>query len=143
MTEPTNEPIEKDSGDDDIQELLDQAERERDQFKSIAARAQADLVNYRRRVDDEKSEIRRNAKAGILTKVLSSLDDLDRAMELIPENAQKRQKMTQKSGKLCGYGGKSPKFAPPRIFFADSKSGNFARELYMRFHPDFSYRSGP
>ena len=77
MTELTNEnePIENDSGSNDTQELLDQAERERDQFKSIAARAQADLVNYRRRVDDEKSEIRRNAKAGILTKVLSSLDD--------------------------------------------------------------------
>ena len=89
MTELTNEnePIENDRGSNDTQELLDQAERERDQFKSIAARAQADLVNYRRRVDDEKSEIRRNAKAGILTKVLSSLDDLDRAMELIPENA--------------------------------------------------------
>ena len=89
MTELTNEnePIENDSGSNDTQELLDQAERERDQFKSIAARAQADLVNYRRRVDDEKSEIRRHAKTGILTKVLSSLDDLDRAMELIPENA--------------------------------------------------------
>ena len=69
---------------DDLQARLEEAEREREQFKGIAARAQADLVNYRRRAEEEKDEIRRNAKSTLLMKMLSTIDDLDRALAMIP-----------------------------------------------------------
>ncbi len=69
---------------DDLQARFEEAEREREQFKGIAARAQADLVNYRRRAEEEKEEIRRNAKSALLMKMLSTVDDLDRALAMIP-----------------------------------------------------------
>ena len=71
---------------DDLQARLEEAEREREQFKGIAARARADLVNYRRRAEEEKDEIRRNAKSTMLMKMLSTVDDLDRALALIPSD---------------------------------------------------------
>ena len=72
--------------DDDLQALLEEAEREREQFKGIAARAQADLVNYRRRAEEEKEEIQRSAKSALLMKMLSTVDDLDRAIAMIPSD---------------------------------------------------------
>ena len=69
---------------DDLQARLEEAEREREQFKGIAARAQADLVNYRRRAEEEKEEIQRSAKSALLMKMLSTVDDLDRAIAMIP-----------------------------------------------------------
>ena len=69
---------------DDLQARLEEAEREREQFKGIAARAQADLVNYRRRAEEEKEEIQRSAKSALLMKTLSTVDDLDRAIAMIP-----------------------------------------------------------
>ena len=69
---------------DDLQARLEEADREREQFKGIAARAQADLVNYRRRAEEEKDEIRRSAKSTLLIKMLSTVDDLDRALAMIP-----------------------------------------------------------
>ena len=71
---------------DDLQARLEEAEREREQFRGIAARAQADLVNFRRRAEEEKDEIRRNAKSTMLMKMLSTVDDLDRALALIPSD---------------------------------------------------------
>ena len=68
----------------DLQARLEEAEREREQFKNIAARAQADLVNYRRRAEEEKEEIRLNTKSSLLLKILSTVDDLDRALAMIP-----------------------------------------------------------
>ncbi len=69
---------------DDLQARLEEAEREREQFKGIAARAQADLVNYRRRAEEEKEEVQRSAKSSLLMKMLSTVDDLDRAIAMIP-----------------------------------------------------------
>ena len=69
---------------DDLQARLEEAEREREQFKSMAARAQADLVNYRRRAEEEKEEVQRSAKSNLLMKTLSTVDDLDRAIAMMP-----------------------------------------------------------
>ncbi len=65
---------------------MEEALREKDQFKAMAQRAQADLVNYRRRVADEQSEIRRNTNSTLLLKFLGIVDDIDRAIELLPED---------------------------------------------------------
>ena len=66
---------------------MEDMERERDQYKAMAQRAQADLVNYRRRVDEERVELHRNANASLLTKFLGVVDDFERAIALLPEDA--------------------------------------------------------
>lgn len=66
---------------------MDDMERERDQYKVMAQRAQADLVNYRRRVDEERMELQRNANASLLAKFLGVVDDFERAIALLPEDA--------------------------------------------------------
>lgn len=63
---------------------MEEALREKEQFKAMAQRAQADLENYRRRAVDEQSEIRRNAGKTLLLKFLGVVDDIDRAIELMP-----------------------------------------------------------
>ena len=70
-----------------VREELEEARREKDQFRAMAQRAQADLINYKRRATDEQHELRTNANSHLLTKVLSLADDLDRAIALLPDDA--------------------------------------------------------
>ena len=61
--------------------------KERDDFKNIAARAQADLVNYRNRMKIELSEIESRGKKTVSLKVLSVIDELDLALDSVAKNA--------------------------------------------------------
>ena len=84
------EPVSEGGEDADknlLQEQLDEALREKDQFRSIAHRAQADLVNYKKRETEEIQESRRSATTGILLRTLPVVDDLERALALMPEEA--------------------------------------------------------
>ena len=67
---------------------VEDMERERDEYKAMAQRAQADLVNYRRRVDEERRELQRNANAGLLAKFLDVVDDFERAIGMLPDEAE-------------------------------------------------------
>lgn len=60
---------------------LEEAQRERDQFRSLAQRVQADFVNYRKRVDTEREDFRRQANRDLLLKLLGVLDGLDLALQ--------------------------------------------------------------
>ncbi len=66
---------------------MEDIEREREQYKAMAQRAQADLVNYRRRVAEERQELQRNANSSLILKFLSVVDDFERAIALLPEDA--------------------------------------------------------
>ena len=66
---------------------LEEAKRERDQFRALAMRAQADLENYRRRAAEEREELRRFGQSALILKILEVADDLARALEHIPEDA--------------------------------------------------------
>ena len=70
-----------------LREQLEEALREKDQFHRLAQRSQADLSNYRRRAADELQEQRRQAQSELLLKVVSLIDDLQRALSLVPEDA--------------------------------------------------------
>lgn len=61
--------------------------QERDELRAIAQRAQADLINYRKRVDEERAFLARNAANGLLSRVIPVVDDLRRAVEAIPAEA--------------------------------------------------------
>lgn len=70
-----------------IEEQLAEALREKDQFRAMAQRSQADLANYKRRAAEEVVEARRSASTSLLLKVLSVVDDMERALTHVPEGA--------------------------------------------------------
>jgi molecular chaperone GrpE len=74
-------------------ELLKQALAE-EREKSAAnlagwQRAQADLMNYRRRAEQEKEEVGRFGNTTIMLSLLPILDDLERALTSIPDDLAK------------------------------------------------------
>ena len=60
---------------------LAEAVQEREQFKALLQRAQADLVNYRKRVQAEQEELRKSARRSMIVRFLDVLDDFDTALE--------------------------------------------------------------
>lgn len=76
-------PAEAPAGPDAAQAVPDDYEetrRERDQFRVLAQRVQADFVNYRKRTEVEREEFRRKANRDLLLKLLTVLDGLDLAL---------------------------------------------------------------
>lgn len=67
-----------------LQAELEEANRERGQFKALAQRAQADLVNLRRRVEEERGEVYHSTAARLIVKLLPIVDDLQRALDHVP-----------------------------------------------------------
>ncbi|MBI4233908.1 MAG: nucleotide exchange factor GrpE [Chloroflexi bacterium] len=65
---------------DRLREQLEEAERERAQFKNLLQRVQADFSNYRRRMGEERDGIQKGANAQLIQKLLPALDDLERAL---------------------------------------------------------------
>ena len=61
-------------------------EQERDQFKAIAQRTQADFLNYKRRMDQERGMLLRNASSHVLSRLIPVQDDLERALGALPED---------------------------------------------------------
>ena len=54
-------------------------------------RAQADLVNQRRRHERERAELQTNANARLITQLLPVLDDFERATQSMPANLDSAQ----------------------------------------------------
>ena len=85
---PDERPDASESDDPtEVEERLAEALREKEQFRKMAQRSQADLVNYKRRAAEEVVEARRSASTGLLLKVLSVVDDMERALAHVPEDA--------------------------------------------------------
>ena len=84
--ESNNLVSEKDSTD--APETSIDLNEEIDHYKSIAQRAQADLVNYRSRASQEIEEAKRAVQFGVISRFISIVDDLERAVENAPEEAQ-------------------------------------------------------
>jgi len=70
----------------DLKSQLEEALGEISQFKESMQRAQADLINYRRRVEEEKVELQQRANAAIILNLLTVLDDHGRSLQYIPDN---------------------------------------------------------
>ena len=66
---------------------LEEALREKDQFRTMAQRAQADLTNYKRRAVEEQQEAVSSTRSHLLIRFFSIIDDIDRALTMIPEDA--------------------------------------------------------
>ena len=62
-------------------DALAEAVEERERFKALLQRAQADLVNYRKRVQVEQEQVRRTARRNVIVRFLDVLDDFDTALD--------------------------------------------------------------
>ena len=60
---------------------LAEALREKDQFKRLAQRAQADLVNYRRRIESEQESSRLRNQQRIVLRFADVIDQLEKALQ--------------------------------------------------------------
>lgn len=65
-------------------ELLEEAERERDQFKALALRYAADLENYKKRAAQDLESVRERANERLLLKAADFADDFGRALQHAP-----------------------------------------------------------
>ena len=75
--------VESDSAeavDADLDALLADVKRERDEYLELAKRARADFENYRKRAAREATEAERRGKATVARELVPALDNLERAL---------------------------------------------------------------
>jgi len=65
----------------DLDALLENTQRERDEYLELAKRAQADFENYRKRMSSEVLAAGARGKAEVIREVVPVLDDLERAIQ--------------------------------------------------------------
>lgn len=66
---------------------LEQARAAAEEHRYNWQRSAADFANYKRRTDEERVSLTAFSTASLITKLLSVLDDFDRALESVPEDA--------------------------------------------------------
>jgi molecular chaperone GrpE len=67
----------------DLEEQLLEAQEKQSRFREVALLAQADLENYRKRVDEEQARHNQATAGRLLLKLLPILDNLGRALDSI------------------------------------------------------------
>ncbi|MFL2745722.1 MAG: nucleotide exchange factor GrpE [Dehalococcoidia bacterium] len=60
---------------------------EKSQLQQVAQRSQADLINYKNRTEQEKTDIRGKSKHNIILKLITVVDDVERAIASLPKNS--------------------------------------------------------
>ncbi len=68
------------------QARLEEAEREVEQFRNLLQRVQADSLNYKRRVEEEREDLQKRANANLVIRLLPVLDDFERSLQHIPSD---------------------------------------------------------
>lgn len=64
--------------------LADEQRSKAESYLDLAQRSQADFLNYKRRMEQERERIHKDANADLLTQLLPVLDDLQRAVASVP-----------------------------------------------------------
>ena len=65
---------------------LEETRKKAEEYLASWQRTQADFVNYRRRTEQERQEFAAFANASLLRAILPVADDLERALENVPED---------------------------------------------------------
>lgn len=81
---PSPEPATPRTQLDEARSLADEERRRGETYLDLAQRAQADFQNYKRRVENERGQLVKDANADLLRQVLPVLDDLERALAHVP-----------------------------------------------------------
>jgi molecular chaperone GrpE len=67
--------------EEDLDSLLADTRRERDEYLQLAQRARADFENYRKRVARETEEAERRGKTKLAAELIPAVDNLERALQ--------------------------------------------------------------
>jgi len=94
--EPTEEvdstdSTEEASGEDvaeDLDAILADVKRERDEYLDLARRAKADFENYRKRASRETAEAESRGKAALARELVPSIDNLERALAVAEDGSE-------------------------------------------------------
>ena len=93
--EPTSSRTSSDSDDDsstaDLQEQLDAANDRIAELTNISQQALADLQNFKKRSEEDKANFISFANTALITDLLPALDNIERALAHIPENATAKE----------------------------------------------------
>ena len=73
-------PISLETQLDTLKAQAEEINREKDQFRDMLQRAQADLINYKRRSEEERDEQQKYMSSRIILKLLPIMDDLSLAI---------------------------------------------------------------
>src|SRR5262245_25217821 len=76
----TEQPTGEAAAQQPTEETTGSPEQRAEEYLRMAQRAQADLINYRRRVDQERDELRASARVDAVSTILPILDDFERAI---------------------------------------------------------------
>jgi molecular chaperone GrpE len=71
---------------EDLERVLEQTREQSDENLRALQRSAADFANYRRRVDEDREGLAQFSTALLIGKLLSVLDDFDRALQNVPED---------------------------------------------------------
>jgi len=81
---PETEAIQEDEGqevENDLDALLSDAQKERDEYLELAKRTKADFENFRKRVAADLQAAQARGKAEMARGVIDAVDNLERALE--------------------------------------------------------------
>jgi molecular chaperone GrpE len=70
---------------EELRARVAQLEKESEDYRDKWLRAAADYKNFKRRADQERADLIRGASAGLLLKLLPVVDDIERALDSVPE----------------------------------------------------------
>ncbi len=81
-------PEETDGGAEapSLEEQLKDAEMKAQDYLSKLQRVQADFINYKRRIEQERSSFVQQAESDLILSILPVKDDLERALEATPKD---------------------------------------------------------
>jgi molecular chaperone GrpE len=71
----------EDAVERDLDELLKDTQRERDEYLELAKRTRADFENYRRRAAQEAADAERRGKSALARELVPAIDNLERALK--------------------------------------------------------------
>ena len=83
----TNKKLTKDQIIEQLRNEIVSINDEKTQLQQVAQRSQADLINYKNRTEQEKTEIREKSKHNIILKLITVVDDVERAIASLPKNS--------------------------------------------------------
>ena len=81
---PETEAVQEDGGqevENDLDALLTDAQKERDEYLELAKRTKADFENFRKRVAGDVQAAQARGKSEVAREVIEAVDNLERALE--------------------------------------------------------------
>ena len=85
VTEPEEIKDEAQEGIESLEQALAEEKKKAGEYLGAWQRTQADFINYKRRNEQERQDFNNYANAQLVLSILPVLDDLERALDAIPE----------------------------------------------------------